>query len=68
MHCVQAISTSLNAVDGISSATVRIGSAELEHTEPLDESMLRRAVEVAGYVLSGIEVRRSLPLAFESDG
>lgn len=68
VYCVQAVSTSLGAVDGISSATVKIGSAELEHAEPLDESLLRQAVDVAGYVLTNVTVRRSLPLAPENEG
>ena len=63
-HCVRAVFTALAAVDGISRAEVRIGSAEVEHDGSVTVDALRDAVAVAGYsVREQVRSRRELPLA-----
>ena len=62
-HCVRAVFTALAAVEGITRADVRIGQIEVEHDGAVTVEQLRRAVEVAGYVVSAGETnRRALPL------
>ncbi|HVE35835.1 MAG TPA: cation transporter [Gemmatimonadaceae bacterium] len=62
-HCVRAVFTALAAVDGISRAEVRIGSAEVEHDGSVTVDALRDAVAVAGYsVREDVRSRRELPL------
>jgi len=62
-HCVRAVFTALAAVDGISRAEVRIGSAEVEHDGSVTVDALRDAVAVAGYVVrEDASSRRRLPL------
>jgi copper chaperone CopZ len=62
-HCVRAVFTALAAVDGISRAEVRIGSAEVEHDGSATVDALRDAVAVAGYsVREDDRSRRQLPL------
>jgi copper chaperone CopZ len=62
-HCVRAVFTALAAVDGISRAEVRIGSAEVEHDGSVTVDALRDAVAVAGYsVREDDRSRRQLPL------
>jgi copper chaperone len=62
-HCVRAVFTALAAVDGISRAEVRIGSAEVQHDGSATVDALRDAVAVAGYsVREDDRSRRQLPL------
>jgi len=62
-HCVRAVFTALAAVDRISRAEVRIGSAEVEHDGSVTVDALRDAVAVAGYsVREDVRSRRELPL------
>ena len=62
-HCVRAVFTALAAVDGISRADVRIGSAEIEHDGSVTVEAVRSAIAVAGYSVRDAELnRRLLPL------
>jgi Cu+-exporting ATPase len=62
-RCVQAVFTALTPVDGITSAVVSIGAAEIEHDGRATMAALREAVAVAGYDASPMaEVRRALPI------
>ena len=55
--------TSLTPVEGITSADVRIGGADIEHDGRATVSALRDAVAVAGYeVILVEEERRRLPV------
>ena len=64
-HCVRAVFTALAAVEGITRADVRIGAVELEHDGSVTVDMLRDAIAVAGYLVTGEDAaaRRRLPLA-----
>ena len=63
-HCVRAVFTSLTAVEGITRAEVSIGGIEVEHDGRVTIEALREALEVAGYVLRGVQTdRRRLPIA-----
>ena len=60
-HCVRAVFTALNAVQGITRADVSIGAAEVEHDGGVTVEQLRDAIAVAGYrVADGETKRRSL--------
>jgi copper chaperone len=48
-RCVQAVFTALTPVDGIASAVVSIGAAEIEHDGRATVAALRGAIAVAGY-------------------
>jgi copper chaperone len=62
-RCVQAVFTALTPVDGITSAVVSIGAAEIEHDGRATMTALREAVAVAGYDASPVaEERRALPI------
>ena len=62
-RCVQAVFTALTPVEGIISATVAIGTAEIEHDGRATAEALREAIAVAGYEASPqVEVRRALPV------
>lgn len=62
-RCVQAVFTSLTPVEGIASADVRIGGAEIEHDGRATVAVLREAIAVAGYeVTAAEEERRRLPV------
>lgn len=62
-RCVQAVFTSLTPVEGITSADVHIGSAEIEHDGRATIDVLRTAIAVAGYdVILAEEERRRLPV------
>ena len=62
-RCVQAVFTALTPVEGIVSATVTIGAAEIEHDGRATVAALRDAIAVAGYEASAeSEVRRALPV------
>jgi copper chaperone len=62
-HCVQAVFTALTPVEGITSAVVSIGAAEIEHDGRATMAALREAIAVAGYDASLMaEERRALPI------
>ena len=62
-RCVEAVFTSLTPVEGITSANVWIGGAEIEHDGRADEQQLREAIAVSGYTVSTArQDRRQLPL------
>ncbi len=62
-RCVQAVFTALTPVQGIRSADVTIGGAEIEHDGRATLQALTEAIAVAGYdVEGGEENRRRLPL------
>ena len=62
-HCVNAVFTSLTPVEGISSAKVSIGAAEIEHDGRATAEKLRSAIAEAGYEAEvANETKRNLPL------
>jgi copper chaperone len=62
-RCVQAVFTALTPVEGITSAVVSIGAAEIEHDGRATVAALREAIAGAGYEASAVmEARRALPL------
>ncbi|NUT55589.1 MAG: hypothetical protein HOQ03_06370 [Thermoleophilia bacterium] len=62
-RCVQAVFTALTPVEGIVSATVVIGTAEIEHDGRATVEALREAIAVAGYDASpASDMRRALPV------
>ena len=62
-RCVQAVFTALTPVEGITSAVVSIGAAEIEHDGRATATALREAIAVAGYELSAeVEAKRALPV------
>jgi copper chaperone len=62
-RCVQAVFTALTPVEGIASALVSIGAAEIEHDGRATAAALRAAIAVAGYDASVTnEDRRTLPI------
>lgn len=49
-HCVKAVERAVDALPGILSREVRVGSARIAHDESkIDESTIRRAIEGEGY-------------------
>jgi copper chaperone len=52
-HCVNAVSTEVGALPGVSDVTVDLtsGQVTVSSAEPLDEQALRAAVDEAGYTL-----------------
>jgi copper chaperone len=62
-RCVQAVFTALTPVEGIVSAAVTVGGAEIEHDGRATAAALREAIAVAGYEASVLaEGRRALPI------
>ena len=57
-HCVRAVFTALNAVQGITRAEVAIGAVEVEHDGGVTVDQLREAIAVAGYRVSDGETKR----------
>jgi len=48
-HCIRAVFTALTPVEGIISAEVVLGAAEIEHDGRATGAALREAIAVAGY-------------------
>jgi hypothetical protein len=69
VHAARALHTALGGIDGITTANVTLGRAELRYHGIADDEALRDALEhtldMAGLQLRGlrIEVDRQLPLA-----
>ena len=62
-HCVRAVFTALTPVEGIISAEVALGAAEIEHDGRATAEALREAIAVAGYEVVAVEeTRRQLPV------
>ena len=62
-HCVRAVFTALTPVEGIISAEVVLGAAEIEHDGRATIEALREAIAVAGYEAEAVaEERRRLPV------
>ena len=57
-HCVRAVFTALNAVQGVTRAEVAIGAVEVEHDGAVTVDQLREAIAVAGYRVSDGETKR----------
>ncbi|HEX7123384.1 MAG TPA: heavy-metal-associated domain-containing protein [Gemmatimonadaceae bacterium] len=55
VHAVRAVTTALAAVEGITSADVRLGVAVLEHDGRATAGTLREAIEAAGFRVTRIE-------------
>ncbi|MEO3745696.1 cation transporter [Plantactinospora sp. B5E13] len=52
-HCVNAVSTEVSAIPGVTGVTVDLASGEVtvQSTEPVDVAAVRAAVDEAGYEL-----------------
>lgn len=52
-HCVNAVSTEISAIPGVTGVTVDLesGQVTVHSTEPLDPAAVRAAVDEAGYEL-----------------
>lgn len=55
-HCVKSVKDALSAIAGVKSATVELGSAEIEADESVKESDLSAALDDAGYELKGVTI------------
>lgn len=61
VHCVRAVFTALNGVDGIASAEVSMGRALFEHDGGASAAAATAAVEALGYTVREVaEERRRL--------
>lgn len=58
VHSVRAIYTALTAVDGITHAEVRLGSADITHDGRATCAALSKAIELAGYQVESCEENR----------
>jgi len=58
VHARHAVFTALAAVDGITSAEVDLGRAELAHDGRATEAAIRSAIEAAGFSVRAV---RALP-------
>ena len=58
VHCVRAVFTALNAVDGIASAEVSMGRAVLEHDGRASAAEVTAAVEALGYSVREVSEQR----------
>ncbi len=62
IHAKHAVFTALGAVEGIVSAEVELGRAEVTHDGRASEAALRSAVEAAGYAVRSVRaLPRTLP-------
>lgn len=62
VHAKHAVFMALTAVEGIVSAEVELGRAELTHDGRADEAAIRAAVESAGFAVRAVRVLpRTLP-------
>jgi copper chaperone CopZ len=62
-HCIRAVFTALTPVEGIISAEVVLGGAEIEHDGRATGAALIDAIAVAGYeAVVVVEERRRLPV------
>ncbi len=54
-HCVHAVSTAVGRIDGVTDVRVDLSSGTLTITSewPVDDSLVREAVEEAGYEVVG---------------
>ena len=52
-HCVKAVAAEVEAIAGVSEVAIVLesGAVTVTSTEPLDEALVRAAVEEAGYEL-----------------
>lgn len=63
VHCARAVWTSLAGVEGVRTAEVVVGSAEVEHDGRPTREAFAAAVALVGYELAGVtEQRRQLPV------
>ena len=68
VHCVRAIFTALNAVEGIASAEVTVGRAVVEHDGRARRGALTEVVEALGYVVRDVvEERRRLVIRSDDE-
>lgn len=58
VHCARAVWTALAGVEGVLTADVVVGSAEVEHDGRATREAFAAAVELVGYELVGVEERR----------
>lgn len=55
-HCEAAVDNALNAIDGVSAkVSHKKGAAKLKLEGEVSDDVLRKAVEDAGYTVTGIE-------------
>ncbi|HEX5579957.1 MAG TPA: cation transporter [Gemmatimonadaceae bacterium] len=63
VHCARAVWTTLAGVEGVLTADVVVGSAELEHDGRATREAIAAAIEMVGYELVEFtERRRQLPV------
>ncbi len=68
VHCARGVYTALASLPGVSSATVVVGEAVLEHQSDLPAGALDSAVAAMGYtVQSVVTQRRVMPLVSRND-
>lgn len=64
VHAIRAVYTALQAVEGITRVDVQRTGAVIDHDGRATAAELRRAIEVAGFVVDELfEDRRSLPVS-----
>ena len=56
-HCQARVENALKAVAGVTAVTVDLekGTAAVTSTEPVEDAVLKKAVEDAGYTVKGIQ-------------
>ena len=54
-HCVMHVTNALKGLEKVSKAKVKIGKAEIRAQEDLEDSVLKEAIEKAGYELVSVE-------------
>lgn len=64
VHAIRAVYTALQGVEGITRVEVQRTGAVIDHDGRATAEELRRAIEIAGFVIDEvIEDRRSLPVS-----
>ncbi|MBL8961736.1 MAG: heavy-metal-associated domain-containing protein [Gemmatimonadetes bacterium] len=54
VHCVRAVRTALMALDAVESAEVQMGSAVLEHRDPIATETIRGALDATPYAVESV--------------
>jgi copper chaperone CopZ len=62
VHSARAVFTALAAVEGITTAEVRLGVAVVEHDARATGEAMREAISVAGYLVTEVVSERRLPV------
>ena len=55
-HCVNRVMEAINGIDGVSGAvSLKRGAADVSKERPVDDAVIRAAIEKAGYQVTGIQ-------------